>query len=72
MIFGVSVTAAMILAGGAVLFAVTLFQVLAGLRVIKLGKRHRIVHRRTAFVIIALAAAHGLLGAVYFTGLQLG
>jgi hypothetical protein len=72
MILGMPVTGMMMLVGGAVLLVLTLFQVLAGLRVIKLGKKHRIVHRWTAFAILGLAAIHGLLGVVYVTGVRLG
>ena len=52
MILGMPVTGMMMLAGGAVLLVLTLFQVLAGMRVIKLGKKHRVVHRWTAFAIL--------------------
>jgi cytochrome b561 len=72
MILGLPVTGTVMLLGGATLFLLTLFQVLLGMRVIKLGKRHRIVHRWTAYAIMALAAIHGLLGVVYVTGARIG
>jgi len=72
MIFGIPVTGTMMLSGGAILFALTLFQVLLGMRVIKLGKRHRIVHRWAAFAILGIAAVHGLLGVLFVTGTRLG
>ncbi len=61
-----------ILAGGLVTFTLVLFQVLAGLRIIKLGKRHRVVHKWTAMAILALAEVHGLIGVVYVLGVPLG
>ena len=72
MILGIQVTGAMMLIGGATLLVLTLFQVLAGLRVIKIGKLHSVVHRRNAFVILGLAAIHGLLGVLYVTGARIG
>jgi hypothetical protein len=53
---------------GVVIWFILLFQVLLGMRVIKLGKRHRVVHKWTAFVILALAPIHGLLASAYFLG----
>lgn len=72
MILGVAVTGVMMLIGGALLLALTLFEVLLGLRVIKMGKKHRIVHRWTAFAILGVAAIHGILGVLYVTGASLG
>ena len=67
MFFGLTVTLGMLLALGVLLFALLSIQVLIGLRVIKLGKSHRVWHRRLAFTILALAALHGLAGmALYF------
>ena len=71
MIFGIPVSATAMLIGGAVMFLLVTFQVLSGLRVIKLGKAHRQVHRLTAFTIIGLAAVHGLLGVIFATGLRI-
>jgi hypothetical protein len=68
MIFGIPVTGSTMLVVGILLFLITAFQVLAGMRVIKLGKVHRQVHRWTAYVIIGLAALHGLLGIAFATG----
>ena len=72
MILGVVVTGMMMLVAGALLFALTLFEVLLGMRVIKLGKQHRIVHRRTAFAIAGFASVHGLLAVLFVTGTRLG
>ena len=72
MIFGMEVTGTAMIGGGVVLLLITAFEVLLGMRVIKLGKKHRIVHRNTAFTILALAAVHGLLGVLYVTGARVG
>jgi len=50
---------------GILLWFLILFQVLMGFRVIKLGKRHRVVHKWTAVVILILGPVHGL-GAWWF------
>jgi hypothetical protein len=72
MILGLPITGTMMLLGGVALFVLTLFEVLLGLRVIKLGRKHRVVHRWTAFAILGVAAVHGLLGVLYVTGFKLG
>ena len=72
MILGLAVTGTMMLMGGAMLFALAAFEVLLGMRVIKLGKKHRIVHRWTAFTILGVAAIHGVLGVLFVTGARLG
>ena len=72
MILGMPVTGPMMLIGGAMLLTLTAFEVLLGMRVIKLGKQHRIVHRWTAFAILGIAAVHGLLGVMFVTGLRIG
>jgi hypothetical protein len=65
--FGLTVTLEMLLVLGVLLFALLILQVLIGVRVIKLGKSHRVWHRRVAFTIVVLAALHGLGGmALYF------
>ena len=68
MIFGLPVTGAVMLVLGAVLLVLTVFQVLAGLRIIKLGKVHRVVHKWNAYAILGIAAVHGLLGILFVTG----
>ncbi|NTU71503.1 MAG: hypothetical protein HGB10_06755 [Coriobacteriia bacterium] len=72
MILGMPVTAITLAIGGGALFAVVLFQVLLGARVIKLGKRHRVVHKWAAYLILALASIHGLLGVLFVTGARIG
>ena len=68
MFFGLTVTLEMLLVLGVLLFAVLVVQVLIGLRVIKIGKSHRVWHRRLAFTILALGAIHGLAGIVLYFG----
>jgi len=65
--FGLTVSLEVLLGFGSLLFALLVVQVLIGLRVIRLGKVHRVWHRRLAYAILALAALHGLAGvALYF------
>ena len=71
MIFGIPVGGPLIVLGGVVLFLLVLVQTLVGLRVIKLGKRHRVIHRWTAYAIIGVAAVHGLLGIAFATGARI-
>ena len=67
MFFGLSITLRTLMVFGIVIFALLVAQMLIGLRVIKLGKVHRVWHRRLAFAILGLAALHGLAGmALYF------
>ena len=72
MILGIAVTGPMMLIGGASIFTLVLFQVLLGLRVIKLGKQHRTVHRWVAYVILAAAVGHGILAVLFVTGARIG
>ena len=53
---------------GVLIWFVIIFQVLLGLRVIKVGKRQRLVHRWIGFAIVVLAPIHGLLASAYFLG----
>ena len=67
MFFGFTISLLDMMVFGLVLFVLLVVQTLVGLRVIKLGKAHRIWHRRLAFTIVAFAALHGLAGmALYF------
>ena len=72
MIFGIPVSGTFMIVDGIAMFSIVLFQVLLGLRVINLGKRHRIVHRWTAYVILGVAVLHGLLGVMFVTGFTIG
>jgi hypothetical protein len=71
MIFGLEITARIMAVGGVVLFALLLFQVLAGLRIIKLGRKNRAVHKWTGMAILGIAAVHGLMGLVLGFGLTI-
>ena len=73
MIFGFVVTPLVLMAGGIVVFALIVFQLLVGLRKIHFkGKTHLVVHKRGAWVLLAIAAIHGILGIVFATGLRIG
>jgi len=72
MFFGIAIAPQVVLAGGATIFTLLLFQVLLGLRVINLGKNHRVVHRWVAFTILGIAAVHGLAGFLFATGARIG
>jgi hypothetical protein len=54
---------------GIVLWVLTIFQVLVGFRVFKLGTRHRPVHKWTGVAIVVLAPLHGLGAWWFFMGL---
>jgi len=71
MIFGIPVSATVVLVGGVTIFILAVLQTLIGQRVIKLGKRHRVVHRWTAYVILGIAAVHGLMGLSFALGLRI-
>ena len=68
MVLGIAVSGTVMLLGGATMVLLVSFQVLVGLRVIKLGKLHRKVHKWTAYVIIAGAAVHAVLALAFVTG----
>ena len=54
---------------GVGIWLLTLFQVLVGLRVFKLGRRHRTVHKWVGLAILGLGPVHGLLAWSFFLGL---
>jgi len=73
MVFGVVVNPMMLVAGGVVVFALIVFQLLVGLRKIHFkGKAHLLIHKRGAWVLLAVAGIHGFLGFVYAVGLRIG
>ncbi len=49
--------------GGIVLFFMTLFQVLQGVRIIKVDSKY---HRINGYLILIFGMIHGLLGLIYF------
>ena len=61
MLLGVRIEPVMLVAGGALMFALMVFQVLQGLRKIAFkGKLHTQVHKAVAFAILAAMAFHAL------------
>jgi hypothetical protein len=66
--FGLTVPLGALVVLGLLTYAVLTVQVLVGLRIIKLGKRHRVWHRRLAFTILGLATLHGLAGIAFYFG----
>ncbi|MBU4557047.1 MAG: hypothetical protein KJ747_09265 [Actinobacteria bacterium] len=67
MILGYEIQLANIIAGGIVLFALLVFQMLVGLRVIHFkGKTHLKVHKWAAWALIAFALVHGSLALLFF------
>ena len=67
MIFGIQLGWSPVMYGGIVVFALLVFDLLVGLRVIKFkGRTHMKVHRWVAYAIVALTAAHGLLALILY------
>jgi cytochrome b561 len=67
MIFGITMTPAIMMGGGIAIFAVMVFQILQGLRKIKFkGPLHMKVHKWGARVLFVLALLHGVAGMAYF------
>jgi hypothetical protein len=71
MIFGIPVQPLWVIAGGVTLFVLTVFQVLVGMRKIKLGRKTMVYHRWIAWVILGGAVVHGTLGALFAMGWNL-
>jgi len=73
MIFGFIVRPFMLVAGGGVLTALLFAQILVGMRKIRFkGRTHMKVHKWGAWVLLAFALVHGLLGMVYAFGWRVG
>lgn len=53
---------------GFAIWLLIMFEVLLGLRVIRLGRRHRVVHKWVGYTIAMLAPLHGLAATVFFLG----
>ena len=70
MIFGIPVTPTVLLVLGLTLFTLIVFQVLVGLRKIKIGRRTFVYHKYIAYVIVAVAMVHGFLGMLFVYGWQ--
>ena len=73
MLFGIRVTPIMLVVGGVFVFVLLFLQVLVGMRTIRFrGPLHRQVHKYGAWVLLGLAAAHGLTGLIYASYLRIG
>jgi hypothetical protein len=66
--FGLTVSLGTLVVLGLLTYVVLAAQMLVGLRIIKLGKQHRVWHRRLAFTILGLATLHGLAGIAFYFG----
>ena len=66
MLFGITIQPVMLAAGGATLFAMLVFQVLVGLRKIKIkGALRMKVHTWTAYAMLLFALFHALAASAY-------
>ncbi|GAB4277684.1 MAG: hypothetical protein Kow0056_09390 [Coriobacteriia bacterium] len=66
MIFGLGVTAQMLVPGGFFLLALLVFQLLVGKRIIRFaGRTHMRVHRWGAYLLGVVAVGHALLALTY-------
>lgn len=66
MLLGVEIKPFMVLIGGSFLAVLLTFQILQGLRVIRLkGRLHLQVHKAVAFVLAAAAVLHALAGLAF-------
>lgn len=71
MVFGQPITPLIMLVGGLTVYSLITFQVLVGLRKIKLGRQHFVYHKYVAFTILGVAAIHGMAGILFLTGFSL-
>ncbi len=68
MLFGITITPVMLLAGGAGIFALLVFEILLGTRKIAFkGKRHLQVHKAVAYVMLVLGVLHALGALAHFS-----
>ena len=73
MILGMAIRPVMLVVLGAVTLLALVFQMLVGYRKIHFkGKKHLLIHKRGAWVLLAIASIHGLLSFVYIMGLSIG
>lgn len=73
MVFGIVISPVAIIAGGVFLLALTLFQILVGMRKVKFqGRTHQKVHRWGAWALLGVGLVHGVMGIVYALGLTIG
>jgi len=66
MLLGITIKGWMLVAGGATLFLLMVFQVLQGLRKITFkGKLHMQVHKAVAFTLLGVSAFHALVALAF-------
>ncbi len=69
MLLGIAINGWMLVAGGAAIFLLMVFQVLQGLRKIKFkGKLHLQVHKASAYALLGITVFHAL-AALAFLGI---
>jgi len=61
-------TGVLIASFGFSIWLLTIFQVLLGLRVVKIGRKQYTVHKWIGLTIVTLAPIHGLAASVFFLG----
>lgn len=72
MVFGIVIQPYMLLASGSTLLALTVVQVLIGLRKLKLGPKSFVYHKWIGLTILGVGIMHGFSAVVYVTGLRVG
>ena len=71
MVLGFPVTPLWMLGLGLPLYALVVFEILVGLRKIKLGRRTFVYHKYIAYTILGIGTVHGTLGILFLTGWRL-
>lgn len=71
MVLGFPVTPLWMLGLGLPLYALIVFEILVGLRKIKLGRRTFVYHKYIAYAILGIGAVHGALGILFLAGWRL-
>lgn len=72
MLFGYGLSLQSQVITGTLLFTLLLWQLLTGLRVIKLGRKHYRIHRITGITLVILTLGHGLTGYMITFGWSIG
>lgn len=73
MIFGFTISLAILSLGGAVMFALLFFQMASGMRWIKLPPKRRLkIHKMVGLTLVALAVIHGAMGLILTAGITIG
>ena len=68
MLFGQTISLSTLVVLGLLTYTVLAVEILIGLRIIKLGRSHRVWHRRLAFAVLGLATLHGFAGMAFYFG----